>query len=296
MPILKKILKGKSSPKIIEGPRLTLPDAMSPAVRDPNRLKWLIVAPPGWGKTEYFMSNPDSLLLACEEGHAEIAGHKIIIDCWAGRLANDSLDAWRDKNGVIHDSFIHVVANLQKNSKFSFIIIDTIDALVKILLDYMLIKKNVEHASDWEYGKGWDLLQNTPFRRELTKIIKTGRGIGATTHEQIENKNFKSGTKVKKETTLPAGIYKQMFAQFDKILHGVFGKIPKTEKTRDRIMVTEGSEEILAKNRGGVLPPAFLVPRKMEQRWKQLSDFYTKPETIDIAYKAYQKAGYSLDD
>lgn len=299
MPKLKKVLKGLSRPKIDESAstaRFTLPDGPSPAVHNPSRLKWLLVATPGWGKTEYFMSNPESLLLACEEGHAEIAGAKVIIDCWDGRLANDSLEAYADENGTIHDSFVRVVRNLQKTRKYSFIIIDTVDALVKMLLDYMLARKGAEHASDLgDFGKGWDVAQNTPFRRQLTKILKTGRGIGATTHEQIEEKAFKSGPKIKRETSLPKGIYKQIYAQFDKILHGITGKMPKTEKTRDRMIITEGSEELLAKNRGGILPPAFLVPRKMEARWKQLSDFYTKPDTAEAAFKAFQARGYSLD-
>lgn len=297
MPRLLKILTGTSSPKIKENTGLiTLPDEATPAMATPDRSRNLLVAPPGWGKTEFFMSNPDSLLLACEEGHNFIPGARIIIDCWDGRLANDTLEAYKDKNGVIHDSFVRVVRNLQKDNRYSFVTIDTVDALVKLLLDYSLGRKGAEHASDLgDFGKGWDIAQNTPFRKQLTKIIKTGRGIGATTHEQIEKREFKSGPKIKRETTLPAGIYKMIYAQFDIILHGIFGKMKKGAKTRDRMIVTEGSEEILAKNRGGLLPPAFIVPREFQARWKQFSGFFTDPETKEAAFKAFEVRGYSLD-
>lgn len=295
MPKLKKVVKGKSVPKIKE--RITLPDEPSPPISNPSRSRSLIVAPPGWGKTEFGMSNPDALLLACEEGHNYTGGYKVIIDCWDGRLANDELEAYKDENGVIHDSFVRTVRNLMRDRKFSMVLIDTVDALVKMLLDYTLGKKGAEHASDLgDYGKGWDVAQNTPFRKQLTRIIKTGRGILATTHESIEKHDFKSRPKFKKETTLPKGIYKQIFAQFDIILHGVFGKMRKKQKTRDRYIVTEGSEEILAKNRGGLLPPAFLVPRDFKARWEQFSGFFTEPETKDQAFAAFEKAGYSLDE
>lgn len=279
---------------------LGLPDQPTEAANDPKDIRTLIVSPPGWGKTEFFMSNPDCLLLACEEGHKFTQGNKIIIDAWDGILSNGGKEPYTTGTGtklVWHNSFVGAVASLQKTDRFSMIFIDTIDALVKMLLDYGLGKRHIEHASDGgDYGKGWDIIQNSPFRKQLNILLKSGRGIGASTHEQAENKNFKSGTRAKKETTLPSGIYRQIYAQFDLILHGIFGKSRKGVKTRDRILISEGSEDILAKNRGGLLPPAFIVPRKFEERWKQFEEFFTKPKSKDLAFAEYEKAGYSLDD
>lgn len=293
-------------PKLITKKRVTfspsdstlgLPDEPSKPADSASDIRTLIVSPPGWGKTEFFMSNPDCLLLACEEGHKFTGGFKVIIDAWDGVLSNGDTKPYQDAKKVWHNSFVKAVAALQSTSRYNYVFIDTIDALVKMLLDYGLAKRRVEHASDaGDYGKGWDIVQNTPFRRQLNILIKSGRGIGASTHEQAENKNFKSGTRAKKETTLPSGIYRQIYAQFDLILHGVFGKARKSQKTRERILVSEGSEDILAKNRGGLLPPAFIVPRKFEDRWKQFENFFKNPKTKEEAFAEYEKAGYSLDD
>lgn len=274
-----------------------LPDEVTEAITDITDARLLIYAPPGWGKTEFFMSNPKCLLLACEEGHKFTRGFKVIIDCWAGKLNNGGMNPYKDSKGTVHNSFVGVVANLQKDNKFDFVFIDTVDALVNMLLEYTLGKKALEHVSDGgEWGKGYDILQNTPFRKTFNKLLKTGKGVGASTHEKAESKTFKSGKSfAKKETTMPKGIYMQIYAQFDLIMHGEFGKLPQGETKRTRILTSEGSEDILAKNRGGLVPPAFLVPRKFEERWKMFADFFTKPATKDLAFKAYEKAGYSLD-
>lgn len=273
-----------------------LPDEVTPAVTSVAQARTLIYSPPGWGKTEFFMSNPNCLLLACEEGHKFTRGYKVIIDCWDGPNGSGSMEPYKDDNGVVHSSFVRAVANLQTDKKYNFVFIDTVDALVKMLLDFTLGKAKADHASDiGEYGKGWDIAQNTPFRKQFMKLVKTGKGIGASTHEQAENKTFKSGTYAKKETSLPAGIYKQIYANFDLILHGIFGKKRKENRKRDRILESEGSENALAKNRGGLLPAAFIVPQKFEDRWKQFEGFFLKPETKETALKEYEKAGYSID-
>lgn len=295
MPTLKSKPTTKFTPKVLS--TLGLPDSISEAANDPKDIRTLIVSPPGWGKTEFFMSNPNCLLLACEEGHKFTSGYKLIIDAWDGVLSNGSTSPYKDQSGTIHTSFVKAVASLQTDpTKFNMVFIDTIDALVKMLLDYGLGKRHIEHASDGgDYGKGWDIIQNSPFRKQLNILLKSGRGIGASTHEQAENKNFKSGPRAKKETTLPSGIYRQIYAQFDLILHGVFGKAKKNQKTRDRILVSEGSEDILAKNRGGLLPPAFIVPRKFEDRWKQFETFFKNPKSKEIAFTEFEKSGYDLE-
>lgn len=291
-----KVELGSMSPATSVG----LPDEVTEAVTSVTDVRTLVFATPGWGKTEFFMANPKCLLLACEEGHKFTRGFKVIVDAWDGVLNNGQKEPYKDSKGVIHTSFVKAVANLQKpeaQERYNFVFIDTLDSLIKLLLDFTLGKNNVQHASQLgEYGVGYDLAQNAPFRKTFGKLLKTPFGIGASTHEQVENKNFKkSGTWAKKETTLPGGIYKQVFAQFDLILHGTYGKIPKGENTRDRILESEGSEDILAKNRGGIVPPAFLVPRNLKARWKMFEQFFTDPKSVPAAYEAYKKAGYSLD-
>lgn len=291
-----KVELGRMTPAACEG----LPDTVTESISSITDARVVVYGSPGWGKTELFMSNPKCLLLACEEGHKFTRGYKLIIDAWDGVLNNGGRDPYKDTKGNIHTSFVRAVANLQKpeaGKLYNFIFIDTMDSLVKLLLDFTLGKNHVQHASQLgEYGVGYDLAQNAPFRKTFGKLLKTPFGIGVSTHEQVENKNFKNkGTFARKETTLPGGIYKQVFAQFDLILHGTYGKIQRGNTTRDRILESEGSEDILAKNRGGIVPPAFIVPRDIKQRWKMFEEFFTNPKSVITAYDAYKKAGYSLD-
>lgn len=264
-----------------------LPTEETDQVVKMSSLRWLFVAPPGFGKTEFFATFPDTLMLACEEGHKFVKGFKIIIDSWGG------LGEFTDSDKNLHMSFLEAVKRIERSERFKFVIVDTIDALVKKCIDHHISKANQAHLSDLgEYGKGYDLGQNDPIRRELSKIFSSGRGMGLITHQAVETKSFAKGPKSKKETTLPNGIYKIIYPQMDIIIHGEFGAQRDGNSFRDRIIRSEGSEDILAKNRGGVLPPAWISPKELDQRAAQVREFFEgTPEerklAVDAAFKEF---------
>jgi len=265
-----------------------LPYEPTTQIVDPNTLRWLFIAPPGFGKSELFGLFKDSLMIACEEGHKFIQCHKIIVDEWKGQTGHLLDD---DKN--MHMSFIEAVDRITSSERFRFISIDTLDALVKKCIDYHVGKANQEHLSELgEYGKGYDLGQNKPIRQAIDKIFATGRGLGLITHQQTETKSFSKGPKTKKETTLPNGITKFIVPQMDIVIHGEFGAKRDDNKHRDRIIRSEGTEDILAKNRGGILPPAWISPLDPQKRVEQIWSFFNPDEkkrkaAIDAAYKEY---------
>lgn len=246
----------------------------------------LSVAPPGWGKTEFAMSNPKCLLAACQEGHSGVDGYKVVITSWD----NKELPP-RRHNGIMHLSFVQLVKEIERDPTslpYDFIAIDTIDDLVKMLVDESMIRLRIKHLSDLDFGKGYDLGQNSPFRKTFGRLTKCGLGIMLITHENIVEHNFKKEKKSKKETTLPNGIYKQIFPICESVLHGVFGRRRKGQVRRDRIFVTEGSEEILAKNRYGALPAAWIVPSDLKERWEQFVSFWSDEKVCDAAFKDYE--------
>lgn len=266
-----------------------LPTRPTVATANPISLRILAIAPPSWGKTELFMSFPDSLLLACEEGHKLVKGHKIVIDCYDFKIGKVK-EPWTDEDGNMHMSFLQAADRIEKSDRFKFIIIDTVDALVKMIVDYHVGAKKVEHIEDiGKYGRGYDIGQNTPFRRAINKIIKTGRGMGYTTHQQINEKSFNTGPKAKKETTLPSGILKILVPQVDIAFHGEFGKKRNTNRFRDRIVVTEGTDEIVAKNRGGIMPNRFILPQEFEKRWPMIESFFKDKTNIAKAEQEHDK-------
>lgn len=252
-------------------------------------LKWLFVAPPGFGKTTFFSLFPNCLNLACEEGHKFVKGFKLIIDAWEGNEVGE------DSDGNLHMSFTEAVKRIESSTRFSFAMIDTVDAVNKMCIDHHVGKAKQQHISELgDYGKGYDLAQNLPMRREMSKILKSGRGLGLVTHQKIATQQFKKGPASKKETTLPNGIYEMLFPQMDIIIHGEFGGVRAGQKHRDRIIKSEGSEDILAKNRGGVLPPAWICPADLEESAALTQSFFKgtaedRASAIEAAHKEYQK-------
>lgn len=255
-----------------------LPTTTTKSSADPLSLRYLCVAPPGWGKTTFFNTFPDSVLLACEEGHKFVEGYKIVIDAW------DESPERTDNDGNLHLSFLEAITRLDASERFKFVTVDTVDALIKMCIDFHLgvvqsRSKGIvdaEHISDLgDFGKGYDLAMNNPMRQAFAAILKTGRGMAFITHTEMKTYDHKGNVKTsKKETTLPNGIIKLLYPQCDLILHGEFGAVRDGNKHRDRIVRTEGSEEILAKNRGGVLPPAYIVPVDEHEQWEQFEGFF----------------------
>ena len=262
-----------------------LPSAPTKQTVNPLQMRKLLIAPPGWGKTTYFMNYPDALLLAFEEGHMFVEGYKIIIDRWMGK------DEGVDEAGNMHMSAELALERILASDRFPFIIMDTVDAASKMCADHFIEREKAEHISELgDYGKGYELAQNTPMRKFCNAILKSGRGIGYITHQKIVEAKNKKGeiVSVKKASSMPEGILKNLYPQVDVILHGEFGGTPEGSMHRQRIIRTEGSEELLAKNRGGKFPPAFIVPEDGQASWDQLAGFFTTPETVNTAYAEYK--------
>jgi hypothetical protein len=255
---------------------------------DPEKNSYLIVAPPGWGKTELISSFPEALFLACEAGHKFVSAVKIIIDCWD--YPKEKKEPWIDDDQNTHMSFmqaVDLIVDPRMRGKFKFVAIDTVDSLIKLCLDYHYALHKVEHANELgDYGVGWNKTQNDPIRRAFNSILSTGRGMAFTTHEQIDEFNGTKGKKSKKVTTLPGGIFKLLNGQCDYVLHGVLGGARDGNTFNDRIIVTEHSEDILAKNRGGMLPPAFIVDHDISKRWGQFKAFFDPKTGKDAVKKA----------
>lgn len=251
-----------------------LPNDSTSQVVSMTSLGWLFVGPPGFGKSEFFSCFPDSLMLACEAGHKFIKCPKVIIDGWGGK------EVAIDDDGNRHMSFETAMDLIENSARYKFIYIDTLDALIKKCVDHHIGARKAEHLSDLgDYGKGFDLGQNDPVRKALNRLFSTGRGLGLITHQQINTSNFKKkGPESKKETSLPNGIFKIVYPQMDIIIHGEYGGVQEGNKHKDRIIKSEGDEDILAKNRGGILPGAFISPLDMGERAAQIVSFFQEDE------------------
>jgi hypothetical protein len=255
----------------------------------PERMKYLLLAPPKWGKTTFLAGAPGALLLAFEEGHAFVECHKIVITSWYARLQERV--PREDDQGIKYASALEVIDALEAYNPYKLIIIDTVDAAVKMCTDYECASAKIAHPSDGgDYGKGWDLFQTTPFRRYYNRLVKLGVGVGCTSHIRESFEKNKFGQQLyRRDSTLPAGIQRFIHAQSDVIINGgyiednIFKRVTKSRKgpiIRDRIVSFDGSDEIMAGTRITKIriPNKYIVdpPQKdIAAPWKQWAKFFS---------------------
>lgn len=263
------------------------PSEATQGVVNPNTLVFLLIAERKWGKTAFFMSNPDSILLAFESGHKFQRGRKIEIDLWDQKRKPYTVK--KDKDGVAHMTAMQALEMLEKTDKGSFVIIDTVDMAVQMCTDFHTEAARVEDPGDMgDFGKGWNIAVNKPIRRFILRILKTGRGVGLITHSKVEVNRYTTGEKARKECSLGGGVLKFVTAAADIMAHGEFGKKRAGQRLRDRILVCEGDMDILAGNRtGAMLPERYIVKRGSQ--WQQFARFFTSPTAADKAEAFHRK-------
>ncbi len=264
-----------------------LPGIKTSAKVDPSKLKILLIAPPKWGKTSFAMSVPDAVLLAFEEGHMFHSGYKMVIDCWD---SSKEYEPFKDSNGTQHCSFMQAVEALEAiKGKYPMIIMDTVEMAAKLCVDFHTNKRRVEHMADaGDWGKGFDVCLNTPFRQGVLRLLKTGRGIIFICHTATEIARFSTGEVARKEARLPKGIKIFCETQADIIAHGELGKRREDSKVRDRILVLDGDADIQAGSRSNIpLPARMILPPK--NSWGAFQELFTNPEASERADRIYRK-------
>lgn len=268
----------------LEQANALLPTTKVSTNTNPLSLVYTLIAEPKWGKTTWFSQFPNALLVAFEQGHSFIEGYKVVIDAWAEK--NSAVIT--DGNGLTHMTFLDFVEILTASDQYDFIIIDTADMAAKMCVDYNMRQIGIKHPSDMDFGKGYEMGLNAPFRQAMGRIIKSGRGIGFITHTETKDARFSSGKKARKECTLPGGVVKFVIPQSDVVLHGKFGIMNNKTKKRDRILVTEGSDDMLAGTRvqGKIsLPSRFIVDKN--NPWEQWNSFFNDSEASTKAEQQY---------
>lgn len=256
---------------------------------DPRGLVYLAIAVPKWGKTTFFCDVPGALLIAFERGFQFQNIPTVFVDVWHQK----DFTPYKDSQGVVHMTMTQLKESLVASDKYQFLIFDTADMAAKKCSDYYLQKHKAAHPQDLgDYGRGYDLVQNTPFRQMIGELMATGRGMAFTTHQQINTTEFKKGKKSMKETTLPGGVYKFLHTQADIILHGHFGVREEGNTFRNRIWQTSGDEETLAGNRSrhSKLPEKYIVDP--DRPWAQWCEFFTDPKKAAEAETALESASF----
>lgn len=127
-----------------------------------NSIRFLLYGKPKIGKTHICAGFPDTLFLATEKGYGAQTIYKVDIEKW--------------------EDFEEAIKLILKGThKFKFIIIDTLDELLKLCEQYVCKKLDVDHISDATHGKGYDKFR-TFFDAAINPLFMSKYGLIFTSH------------------------------------------------------------------------------------------------------------------
>lgn len=146
---------------------MELPTTMSMAEKPSlNRLAWCIYGQPGIGKSTLFSKFPNALFLYTDPGLTFISAFK------------QPLLKWQD----FKDAVKLLVA--QPKPIYGIVVIDTVDLLYSMCVDSVCRARGIEHVSDEQWGKGYDIIDRefkVPIQ-QLVQLKDRGCGVAFISH------------------------------------------------------------------------------------------------------------------
>jgi hypothetical protein len=216
---------------------MLLPSKQTDGVMQMETCSWLIYGQPGIGKSTFASNFPDVLFLCTETSQRHLKIYRCDIPNW--------------------ETYLKVVTELvaMKPLKYKTIVIDTIDLLYKMCLEYVSKKKGVDHVSDESHGKGWDAL-NQEFHSGLLKLLHLPAGKVLICHYKQREVKARGITYEKTIPSMSASCWRVVCAEVDVIGFCDFDP----ESPQRRILRYRPELELEAKDRGGVFPiePGYL--------------------------------------
>jgi len=178
---------------------MALPTAKNKIKTDIRDLVTLIYGAPKIGKSTFCSNADGAIFLATEPGLSFLEVYSVDVQSWA------------DFAGVYKE----LAAG---NHQFRTVVIDTIDNLYKMCVEYVLGKKHVEHQSDLEYGKGYDLVNNE-FHRRLRDLSLLPYGVMMTSHSVEKEVKTRTGKETRIAPTLPGSARRTVLGMCDFIFY-----------------------------------------------------------------------------
>lgn len=213
-----------------------------------SHLKWLLYGPPGIGKSTFFSKAVDGkrkpLFLFTDPGLRFIKAYK------------KPVMGWREFRKTVEDSIIKANPKL-----YSMIVLDTADLLFRMCRRELCMKRNIEHISDEQWGKGYDLVRDD-FEQTIAMLANWcdthETGLAFISHMkdvEIRGRTVKTNKLV---PTLPKQAYDIIMPLCDIIGYAGFEQ-GKADRQKDaelgRVVIFEPDETVEAKDRTGLLPP-----------------------------------------
>ena len=191
----------------------------------------LLYGPPKIGKSTLASQFDKPLFLATEAGRNALEVYQVPVATWDKFLA-----ACKEIAAGGHD--------------FKTIIVDTVDNLFKACSEHVRKKNNIQHESDLDWGKGWQLVADE-FTRAITKLSLLPYGLVMISHAEYVEIKTRTATLTKAVPTLPTAARMATHNIADVIL---YAESVVTDDGEVRIMRTKPSENWEAGDRTGRLP------------------------------------------
>lgn len=81
---------------------------------------------------------------------------------------------------------------LENDTSFRTVVVDTVDIAYRLAAKYVCDKQGIDHLSDEDFGKGYDMARQE-FTLAVNRLIATGKGIIFISHSQQKEVKRRSG-------------------------------------------------------------------------------------------------------
>lgn len=216
---------------------IQLPTEKSEPKNDIRDFTTLLYGMPKIGKSTFCANADGALFLATEAGLNNLSVYQIPIATWPEFLQACQLIAAGEH-------------------QYRTIIIDTIDNLWKMCVAHILTKNNLQHESDLNYGKGYDLIKK-PFTTALTALSLLPYGLIMISHAQEKDVKTKTGTQHLIQPTIPNSARGIIMPMVDIILYAELEEQHDNDGVitgYDRVIRTKPTTIYEAGDRTGRLP------------------------------------------
>lgn len=140
---------------------IVLPKKKSSVVTDLSKYTILLYGKIKIGKTSLAAQFPEALFLMTEPGGKSLEIYQMDIKDWS--------------------YFKQVLTALESTAMYKTIVVDTVDNLYKMCTDWYCKKKAIQHPSDEEWGKAWQMI-NDEFMFAMIRLMQLNRGVIFTSH------------------------------------------------------------------------------------------------------------------
>lgn len=162
--------------------------------------------------------------------------------------------------------FLKVIEDLKKDpDRYPLIVVDTVDELARICQEHVLshlaggiVGQGYLHASDFEYGKGWDAIRDE-FKLRVAALCRIGPGVLFISHVKEETVETVSGVgyKAVSPDVGQKGMRKWLLGYVDFIFYATMERHKDGDR---RVLHTQPTHKIqaggrFARSQTGNIPP-----------------------------------------